>query len=481
MGEAATVTGPDLSTEGYPAADLGVGDMVLGHIEDTPVVLARSHDGVFAIGARCTHYGASLGAGKLDDNLVFCPLHHSAFDIRSGRAVRAPALNPVPRFSAAERDGTIYVSGPVDGSDEKPDPGGPSSIIVVGAGAAGAAAVETLRNEGYRGPITMFGAEDDVPIDRPNLSKDYLAGSAPEEWMPLRSEGFYADNNIDLRLGTRVIAIDRDRSVVSTDEGSEHAYGALLLATGADPITIPIPGAATNRVFTLRTLADSKAIIEALDGSASAAVIGASFIGLEVAASLRERGIGVHVVAPETVLMEPVLGGDVGRFIRALHESHGVVFHLGHVAGEITPEGVTLDDGSKVAADVIVMGVGVRPAVALAEAAGLVTDNGVLVDEQLRTSDPAIFAGGDIARYPDRRLGARRAPRPGGGAQHAGPRCGLPRRPLLLEPALRRADQLRGPRRIVGLGRDTRLGCRRRRPHRLPRGRQGGGRGNDRA
>lgn len=407
MGQADTISGPDFGEEGYRSADLAEGEMVLGHFEEKPVIIARTGGDVFAVSARCTHYGASLGDGLLDGDLVFCPLHHSAFDVRTGDAARAPALNPLPAFAVEDRGGRLFVTGPADA-----EPAGaaliedaPASVVVIGAGAAGGAAVETLRNEGYGGPITLIGAEPDVPIDRPNLSKDYLAGDAPEEWMPLRGEGFYADQSIDLRLNTLVTAIDRSNRTVELEDGSLVPYGALLLAPGAAPIRLPTPGADLPHVHVLRSLGDSRGIIATADASTSAVVIGASFIGLEVAASLRGRGLEVHVVAPEDIPMERVLGTEVGRYVQALHESHGVVFHLGHIASEIQNDLVVLDDGTEITAGLVVMGVGVRPALSLAEGAGLEVDNGIVVDAELRTSDPHVWAAGDAAAYPDRRSG----------------------------------------------------------------------------
>ena len=406
MGEQTTLSGPDFGVDGYPAADLEEGDMVLGQVGEMPVILARTGGEAFAVSARCTHYGASLGDGLLDGELVICPLHHSAFSVRSGRAERAPALNPLSRFPVEERDGTLF-TGPEEpaGWTNEHIRNAPNSVIVVGAGAAGGAAVETLRNEGYTGTITLVGAEETVPTDRPNLSKDYLAGEAPEEWMPLRGEGFYEDNDIELRLGTTVTGIDRDNRTVTLDDGSELSYGALLLAPGSAPVRLPVVGADLAHVHVLRTLADSRAIIEAADQAGTAVVIGASFIGLEVAASLRARELEVHVVAPEDVPMERVLGADMGRFIQDLHKTHGVKFHLGHVASAIAADTVILDDGTEIEAGLVVMAVGVRPVVSLAEAAGLEVDRGIVVDADLRTGDPHIWAAGDAATYPDMRLG----------------------------------------------------------------------------
>ncbi|MFQ5968593.1 MAG: FAD-dependent oxidoreductase [Acidimicrobiia bacterium] len=405
MAEQAALTGPELRHEGVPVKSVAEGEMVLGHADDKPVVLARTGGDVFAVSGRCTHYGGPVGEGLFDGELLRCPWHHACFDLRTGRAVRAPALNALPCFAVEEREGRLYVGEPIE-SKWTPPPidNRPDAVVVIGAGAAAAAAVETLRDEGYRGPVTMISDEETVPTDRPNLSKDYLAGAAPEEWMPLRSETFYEEHSIDLRLGTRVTYIDAAGRSVRLDDGSMMRYGALLLATGADPIRLDLPGGDLPHVHYLRTLADSRAIIAGAKEATSAVVLGASFIGLEVAASLHQREIAVHVVAPEHVLMEPVLGREVGEFIQSLHQKKGVRFHLGHTAKSIGDTNVVLDSGAEVPADLVVIGVGVRPNIGLADAAGLEVDNGVVVDEYLRTSDPAIWAAGDIARYPDRRL-----------------------------------------------------------------------------
>ncbi len=408
MAEKQPPSGPDFRAEGITAADLGEGAMVAGKVGDDAVVMVRTGGEVFAVGGRCTHYGGPLGKGLFDGSLVRCPWHHAGFDVRTGRAVRAPALNPVPRYEVVERDGKLFAGDKLDASWERaPIADPPDSVVVVGAGAAAAAAVEELRSEGYEGPITMIGGEPTVPVDRPNLSKDYLAGDAPEEWIPLRSESKYEEWGIEVRLGAEVAEIDPRERVVRLADGSELGYGALLLAPGAEPVRLDLPGSTLGHVHYLRTLADSRAIIEAAEGTGHAVVIGASFIGLEVAASLRNRELEVHVVDPVEVPMAPVLGPDVGRFVQALHESHGVTFHLGRTAAAIRPGEVELNDGATLAADLVVIGVGVRPRTDLAVQAGLDVDGGIVVDEFLGTSDPAIWAAGDAAAYPDPRLGKR--------------------------------------------------------------------------
>jgi apoptosis-inducing factor 3 len=399
--------GADLS-RGIPATSVAEGQMVGGQVDGKPVLVARTGGKLFAIGAKCTHYGGPLAKGLVVDDTVRCPWHHACFSLKTGEALHAPALNPVDCWTVAERSGNVFVTGKATPAPRpKLSAQGPGHIVIVGAGAAGNAAAEMLRREGYSGPLLLIGADPSVPYDRPNLSKDYLAGSAPEEWIPLRSREFYANHQIELMLGRRVSSIEPKKRRVVLDGGESLPYDALLLATGADPVKLSIPGADLPRVHLLRTLADSRAIIAEAQKGRRAVVLGASFIGLEVAASLRARGVEVAVAAPESVPMERTMGVELGRFIRKLHEEHGVEFHLGQAARSIESSTVTLADGRALPADFVVAGVGVRPAVSLASAAGLTVDNGVLVNEWLQTSVPDIYAAGDIARWPDPHSGER--------------------------------------------------------------------------
>ena len=366
---------------------------------------------LFAIGATCTHYGGPLAEGLVVDDTVRCPWHHACFSLRTGEALRAPALNPVACWRVEQRDGKAFVREKIEqspaGSRLPAASGMPGSVVIIGGGAAGNAAAEMLRREGYGGRVTMLSTDTSVPYDRPNLSKDYLAGSAPEEWIPLRSAEFYREHDIDLKLGVRVASIDTAGRQVQLDDGTRHAYEALLLATGAEPVRLELPGGDLPHVHYLRTLADSRALVAKALVAKQAVVIGASFIGLEVAASLRARDVEVHVVGRETCPMEKILGAEVGNFIRKLHEEHGVTFHLGTTAASIDERSVTLQNGERLAADLVVIGIGVRPATALAEQAGLAIDRGITVDEYLQTSVPGIYAAGDIARWPDRLSGER--------------------------------------------------------------------------
>lgn len=402
--------GPDLAN-GVALSSLAEGTMLLGHAHGEPLILVRRGDELFAVGAACTHYGGPLAEGLLVDDTVRCPWHHACFSLRTGEALRAPALDAVSCWRVEQRDGKAFVREKIERTSRRASPATsaamPQSVVIVGGGAAGNAAAEMLRREGYAGRLTMLSADESVPCDRPNLSKNYLAGSAPEEWIALRSPEFYAEQGIDLKLGARVAAIDTTQRHVQLADGSRHAYDALLLATGAEPVRLALPGGDLAHVHYLRTLADSRALIARAQASKHAVVIGASFIGLEVAASLRARGLDVHVVGRETCPMEKVLGSEVGSFIQKLHEEHGVRFHLGTTPVAIDEHGVTLQGGERLPADLVVIGVGVRPSIALAEQAGLAMDRGVTVDEYLETSVAGIFAAGDIARWPDRLTGER--------------------------------------------------------------------------
>jgi NADPH-dependent 2,4-dienoyl-CoA reductase/sulfur reductase-like enzyme/nitrite reductase/ring-hydroxylating ferredoxin subunit len=403
-------SGPDLA-QGLALAQLADGAMLLGHVGEEPVLLARRGREVFAIGATCTHYGGPLAEGLLVQDTVRCPCHHACFSLRTGEAQRPPALNPVACWRVERQGDRIVVREKAAAVPTKPAPlpaaGMPGAIVILGGGAAGNCAAETLRREGFSGSILMLSADTSVPYDRPNLSKDYLAGNAPEEWMPLRSPEFYREHRVEVHLGARAMAIDTARREVRLEDGSHHAYDALLIATGAEPVRLDVPGGDLPHVHTLRSLADSRAIIQKAETAQRAVVIGASFIGLEVAASLRARKLDVHIVAPELIPMEHILGPEIGGLVSRIHEDHGVQFHLGTTAISIGEKTVILKTGETLAADLVVVGIGVKPAIGLAEQAGLAIDRGVAVDQYLETSITGIFAAGDLARWPDPHSGEK--------------------------------------------------------------------------
>jgi NADPH-dependent 2,4-dienoyl-CoA reductase/sulfur reductase-like enzyme/nitrite reductase/ring-hydroxylating ferredoxin subunit len=402
--------GPDL-TLGIALDELPDGAKLSGHVGGDEVLLVRRGPTIYAIGAHCTHYHGPLAEGLVVGETVRCPWHHAAFDLRTGEAVRAPALAPALCWRVEQRSGKVFVTGklpqpkPILRSRKGEEP--PARVVIVGGGAAGFAAAEMLRRRGFERDITIVSDDSAAPVDRPNLSKDYLAGNAPEDWVPLRPDGFYQKNNIDLQLETNVVAFDTGRREVLLSSGGTIPYDRLLLATGAEPVRLPIPGADLPHVFTLRSLADCRAIIKAAETARRAVIVGASFIGLEVAASLRARKLDVHVIAPERRPMEKVFGPQLGDFIRTLHEEHGVVFHLEQTASAIESRRVLLKNGAAIEGDIVIVGIGVRPRTAIAEKAGINTDRGVVVDAFLETSAPGVFAAGDIARWPDRYSGER--------------------------------------------------------------------------
>jgi NADPH-dependent 2,4-dienoyl-CoA reductase/sulfur reductase-like enzyme/nitrite reductase/ring-hydroxylating ferredoxin subunit len=400
--------GPDLS-QGVTIQELADGGMIGGHVGDEAVLLARRGDELFAIGATCSHYSGPLAEGLIVGDTVRCPWHHACFSLRTGEALAAPAFNPMPCWRVEHRDGKAFVREKIERAQARQPAraasGRPDRIVIVGGGAAGFAAAEMLRREGFAGSLTMLSVDEAAPYDRPNCSKDYLAGNAPEDWMPLRPPEYYKEQDIDIQLHAEVSGIDAKARRVTLANGQGLPFDKLLLATGAEPIRLDIPGADQPHVQVLRSLADSRAIIARAKEARRAVVIGASFIGLEVAASLRARELEVHVVAPEERPLERVLGREYGDFIRTLHEEHGVSFHLKETATAIDANSVKLKGGASLAAELVVVGIGVRPRVQLAERAGLTIDRGVAVNEFLETSAPGIFAAGDIARWPDRHTG----------------------------------------------------------------------------
>ncbi len=391
---------------------LNDGDMKRLELEGKPVVITRVDGTYYAFGGNCPHYGAPLNEGLLKGHTLMCPWHHACFDVRTAVRLEPPALNDLARFPTHIKDGQVIVSlpndnerqpqGGVDGSDER-------TFVIVGGGAAGNSAAEQLRRAGYRGKIIILSAVSDVPLDRPNLSKDYLSGKAKPEWMPLRDADWYAKRDIELRLDTRVSAVHPDKHSLLLETGESLNYDKLLLATGATPRQLKnTPGTDLNKVFLLREQGDADAIIQAAEGAKNAVIIGASFIALEVAASLAKgRDLSVTVIGIEAVPFERVFGAEIGKLFQKEHEANGVHFHLSSEVEQITGqdgqvESVLLKSGERLPADLVVIGVGVQPNTAYLQNAGLkleAKDSSVRVNHHLQTSDVDIFASGDIARY----------------------------------------------------------------------------------
>ena len=395
---------PDLlagvALDAIPASGL-----LAGRIGERDAVLVRAGDAFHAVGARCTHLGAPMVKGLVVGGELRCPWHHACFDVASGRATAAPAFDPLPVWPAAAQDGRVRVTQAEPIALPRPAVAlveGP--FVVVGGGAAGYAAALALKQGAPRARVIVLSDDDHAPYDRTILTKDYLDGKFGDDHLPI-SKVALDTIGVELRLSTTVARIDRERRAVVLAGGETVPYAALLLATGAAPERPDVPGSDQDHVCVLRSLADCRAVLARVATAQAVVVLGSSFIGLEAAASLRTRGVAVTVVSPETAPTAKVFGGDVSGAIMQAHRAKGVEFRLGRRATAIGADDVTLDDGTRLPADLVVVGIGVVPRTELAAAAGLSVEDGVTVDAHLRTSDPAVYAAGDIARWPDHHTG----------------------------------------------------------------------------
>jgi 3-phenylpropionate/trans-cinnamate dioxygenase ferredoxin reductase subunit len=300
-----------------------------------------------------------------------------------------------------------------------------NTFVIVGASLTGAKAAETLRTEGFDGRLVLIGAEHERPYERPPLSKDYLRGEAGRETVYVHEAGYYAEHEIELLLGRTATSLDTSARVVELDGGEPLRYDRLLLATGAEPRRLPIPGAELDGIHYLRSVADCDALRARLDHGGSVVVVGAGWIGSEVAASARQRGLDVTVIEPASVPLERVLGAELGAMYRDIHADHGVRMLLGtgveSFEGAGAVERVRTSDGRALECDFAVVGVGVQPRTRLAEEAGLAVDNGILVDEHLQTETPSVFAAGDVANAQHPFFGERIRVEHWANALHQGP------------------------------------------------------------
>src|SRR5215217_5927320 len=395
--------------------DLRDGEMKEVTVDERRILLARVGDNFHAVSATCPHYGGPLAEGALCGTRVVCPWHHAAFNIVNGDLEDPPALDSLVSYNVRIEGERIVLSVPEDAEDRrtpamvKRDNAVDSrQFVIIGAGAAGYAAAQSLREEGFRGNVVMITREDRAPYDRPNLSKDYLHGHAEPEWMPLRGEDFFKEHDIDLVLNREVTRVDAGTKTITFEGGETMDYDALLVATGGAPVHLNIPGADLKNVCVLRSFADADSIIETATHARRAVIVGASFIGMEAAYSLRERGLEVTVIAPSQEPFETTLGAEIGALFRRVHESQGVRFKLGNIVyrfeGSHKVEAVTLDNGESIETDIVVVGVGVRPVTQFLDGVDLDQTGGVIVDSRLRAAD-GVFAAGDIASFPDPRTG----------------------------------------------------------------------------
>jgi NADPH-dependent 2,4-dienoyl-CoA reductase/sulfur reductase-like enzyme/nitrite reductase/ring-hydroxylating ferredoxin subunit len=407
MSERPQPTGPDFRA-GVARDAVPDGGTLAGRVGDEPVLLSRFGGELCAVGGLCTHYGAALAGGLFDGQTVRCPLHHACFNLRGGDVLRAPALDPLDRWQVEVEAGRVFVRRKLEpAATARADTSGVQRVVIVGGGAAGLACASELRRLGYSGAIAILSSDRHAPYDRPNLSKDYLAGTAPEEWLLLRDGDWYAHNRIELQLGVEVQGVDAEARTVRCSGGEELGFDRLLIATGSEPRRLGAPGFDAANVFTLRSMADAAALAAQARAGARAAIIGSSFIGMEAAAALRKRGVEVTIVSPEEVPFKAVLGPTIGAFLQRLHEANGVCFRLGMVAASFHDGIVKLAKGGTIAADFVIVGVGVQPRTGVAQSAGIHADGAVPVDEFLETPVPGIFAAGDIAEYPDPLSGER--------------------------------------------------------------------------
>ncbi len=369
------------------------------------VFLARVEGRIYAMSGKCSHYGGHLEKGRLQDHIITCPLHTARFDVRSGQVQAPPALNDLARYETKVEAGDIYVRKIPAEALSFPRGDDDRTFLILGAGAAGLNAALALRKIGFAGRLLMATAEADLPYDRPDLSKGFMAGGTTRDDLALEPELVYQQLGIEILKEHRATGVDRGTKTVVFSNRRKLRYDRLLLATGGTPRVPDIKGTRLSGFFVLRSLRDAEAIMAALSGAKAVAVIGGSFLGLEVAASLRSRGLEVHVIAPQPVLMARVFGAEIGALIRRSHEKNGIVFHLERTVTEITGNrnvsGVALSDGTRIAAQVVIAGIGVVPATGYLEKSGLLVKGVVPVDARFQTADPDIFAAGDMALLPD--------------------------------------------------------------------------------
>jgi NADPH-dependent 2,4-dienoyl-CoA reductase/sulfur reductase-like enzyme/nitrite reductase/ring-hydroxylating ferredoxin subunit len=374
--------------------DCEIGTIRQVEVDGEPVLLFRDSDGLYAVGGTCPHAGAPLIEGVQHGNRIVCPWHKATFCLRTGALLEPPAVDPLPRFDVRIESGRLELSRT---EETRGQPAADSRCFVIaGGGAAGAVAAQTLRQEGFGGRIVMLDRENRVPYDRTTLSKYFLSGEQGAEKSPLQTQSFYRQNRIE-RKTAQITRVDAEGRRIVCADGSVFTYDAALLATGGAPKRPPFPGA--DKAFLLRNRADADAILERAERSERAVVLGASFIGMEVAASLRERGLDVTVVAQEKAPFEKQLGARIGGVFTRLHESHGVRFRLGQEIAALRDGAVALKSGEKLPADLVVAGFGVAPATDYLTGIDRNEDAGITVDATLQAARN-LFAAGDIARFP---------------------------------------------------------------------------------
>jgi len=399
--------------------DLSAGEMRQFSAGGMEILLARleagvetgSDTGFTATAAHCSHYGAPLEKGVMYRKRVICPWHNACYNLASGAQLQPPGRDNLASYPVQIASGTVYVELP-DGVDEHVEPLSAAEntdsdsrrFVIVGGGAAGTAAAERLRQVCFQGEIVVLSADENLPYDRTKLSKAALQKDELDGPDLLRSPQFYQQHNIDIKTSAPVSKIDIKTQQISYGDDETLKYDSLLIATGGKVRELPMAGSGLENVFTIRNVEDTQHILEAAKDAAEVVIVGAGFIGMEAASSLRQKGLSVTVVAPNEVPFEKVLGEKVGKLFQQVHESEGVVFKLGSKAeklkGESKVESVELDSGEMLPADLVIVGIGVTPATDFIEGVGLDEDDrSVLVNQYLQAA-PNVYAAGDIAQFP---------------------------------------------------------------------------------
>jgi NADPH-dependent 2,4-dienoyl-CoA reductase/sulfur reductase-like enzyme/nitrite reductase/ring-hydroxylating ferredoxin subunit len=409
--------------------DLADGEMKTVTVGDTEVLLSRVDGAFHACGAHCTHYGAPLADGALHGRMVTCPWHHAQFDVTDGALLDAPALDGLARYRVRIDGEHVFVRVPDDAEEtpegaayresggETPDMADrdfdehPQTFVIVGGGAAGEMAAETLREAGFEGRVVMITKEDAAPYDRTQLSKGYLGGAAGDDALPLRDDAFYERHGVEILRGLTVTKLDAESKTIHFADAEPLKYDRVLVATGGTPRTLDVPGADLDGIYLLRQWHDAERIVAQAEDAASAVVVGSSFIGMEAAAQLTGRGLDVTVVSTDETPFEAVLGAKVGGVLQRVHEEHGVTFHLGAGVERIEARdgrlAVTTEGGATAEGDFVLVGIGVTPVTDFLS--GVTKDDGdggVIVDDHLTAGD-GVFAAGDIAHFPEPHSGQR--------------------------------------------------------------------------
>ncbi|MVM40483.1 Rieske 2Fe-2S domain-containing protein [Spirosoma sp. HMF3257] len=388
--------------------DLVDGELKEVRVGDTDVLLARADGQYYALFPKCSHYQGPLVKGLLNGHRLVCPWHNACFDIRTGHRLEAPALNGLPTHEVRIENDQVFVrlttnQESLENPMVTPDEAITETYVIIGSGGAGAFAAEGMREGGFAGKIVMLTESGEAPYDRPNCSKDYLQGKAPDEWMTLRSEEFYQDYGIDVRTGQHVTSLDPVTKRIELASGEAITYDKALLCSGGKPNALPGIDVDLKGVYSLRSLHDSQTLRELGKQGKRVVIIGSSFIGLEGAMSLRKLGSEVDVVGLENTPFEKILGEKIGRVIQGWHEKEGIRFHLGrkvaHIEGEGTVNAVVLDNGERISADFVLLGLGVKPRTDFLKDIPFEKDGGVKTDAYLNVKD-GLYAAGDIAHYP---------------------------------------------------------------------------------